>query len=106
MSVFLLLGIMIYTHIQGPNSWLAQISFWILIMTTIILLVLIFYTNSFWWALLLYVVTIFIIQIVGFVALKKAIEDKTGLGVTMFSGIIPIYGIAGVLIVKLIISIW
>ncbi|MFN8415717.1 MAG: hypothetical protein U0U66_05245 [Cytophagaceae bacterium] len=105
-SVLILLGIMIYTRIKGPNSWMANISFWVPVIATIVLLVLVFYTDSFWWALLINVVTLLGIQIVGFMAMENALEDKTGIGVTMFSGFLAIYGMGVVLIVKLIISIW
>ena len=101
-SVLILLGIMIYTRFKGPNSWMANVSFWIPVIATIVLLVLVFYTDSFWWALLLNVVTLLAIQILGFMAMENAIEDKTGLGVTMFSGFLAIYGIGIVVVVKLI----
>lgn len=101
-SFILLLGIIFYTRIKGPNSWMAQLSFWIPIVATVILLVLVFYTDSFWWGLLVNVVTLFAIQIIGVIALENTLEDKTGLGVSMFSGFLALYGIAGVLFVKLI----
>lgn len=83
--------IIIYCKIKGPNKSLATISFYIPMIGSLILGILLFYTSYFWSTLFIYVIAFFLMNFVSFSALEKALEDKTGLGVTMFSGLISMY---------------
>lgn len=80
-----------YCRIKGPNTLLASIAFYIPMVGSLILGILLFYTTHFWITLFIYVLVFFLLNFVSFTALEKAIEDKTGLGVTMFSGLVSMY---------------
>lgn len=69
---------------------MAAIAFYIPMIGSLSLGILLFYTAHFWITLILYIIVFFLLQMVSFSALEKAIEDKTGLGITMFSGLVSI----------------
>ena len=58
---------------------------------SVILGILLYYTPYFWFSLVLYGLLFIAINIVSFKALEQSIDDKTGLGVTMFSGLVGIF---------------
>ena len=96
LSVFALLFIILcfiswYCKKNGPQSNLATISFYIPMIGSVILGILLYYTPYFWFSLVLYGLFFIAINIVSFKALEQSIDDKTGLGVTMFSGLVGIF---------------
>ncbi len=86
-----LLAIIIYCKKNGPNAILSSISFYIPMIGSVILGILLNYTPYFWISLILCSILFIAINIVSFKAMEHSINDKTGLGVTMFSGLVGIF---------------
>lgn len=86
-----LLCIIIYGKLIGPQSFLATLSFYIPMVGSAFLGFLLFYTAHFWTTLAIYTFIFIVFNLFSFSALESTIKDKTGLGVTMFSGLISMY---------------
>lgn len=86
-----LLLIILYSKIKGSSSILATVSFYIPMVGSLFLGILLFYTDHFWITLLFYTIVFFMLNVFSFKALETSLKDKTGLGVTMFSGLISMY---------------
>lgn len=109
LSVFALLFIVLlfiiwYCKKNGSKSNLATISFYIPMIGSVIIGILLYYTPYFWISVVLYGVLFIIINIVSFKALEQSITDKTGLGVTMFSGLISMYIVVFAIILRALVS--
>jgi hypothetical protein len=99
-----LLSIIFYCKKNGPNVILTTISFYIPMVASLLLGVLLYYTPYFWICLILCSILFIAINIVSFKAMEQSIDDKTGLGVTMFSGLVGIFIIVFSIIVRGIVT--
>ena len=87
--IFLALFFIIkYCKVKGPNSKFATFCFYTPMIGSAILGVLLFYSPYFWSTFAIYTIVFFLLNISSFNALGQCIDDKTGMGVTMFSGLI------------------
>ena len=73
---------------------------------SVVLGILLYYTPYFWSSLALYSILFMVLNIASFKAMENAIDDKTGLGVTMFSGLAGIFIIVFALILRGIVFIF
>jgi uncharacterized membrane protein YhaH (DUF805 family) len=89
-AVAMLLLSIIYSKKKGPNTVNEKISFYHPILFSAVLCYLVYLSPFSWIFLLLNIIVIIIINITSFYALEKAMTDKTGMGVTMFSGFVCI----------------
>ena len=73
---------------------------------SVVLAILLYYTPYFWISLALYSVLFMAINIASFKAMENAIDDKTGLGVAMFSGLAGIFIIVFAIIARAIVFVF
>lgn len=104
--LFLLAFSFMYCKLQGPNKYVANFSFYMPMLSAIFFGILLFYTTFFWTTFVLYFLILILVNITSFKVLAEALEDKTALGVTMFSGLVSIYIFIFCFIVKLIIDLF
>lgn len=102
----MLLGIIIFGKLKGPQPFLATLSFYIPMIGSILLGILLFYTSHFWITLAIYTLVFIVFNLFSFSALDATIEDKSGLGVTMFSGLISLYAFFFCALLRFIISLF
>ncbi|WP_130735830.1 hypothetical protein [Flavobacterium sp. J27] len=95
--------VFLYCKLKGPHDVLASILFYIPMICSLFLGVLLFYTSFFWITLGIYLVIFILVTIFSFKALAEALTDKTGMGVTMFSGLVSMYILTFCIILKFIV---
>lgn len=95
-----------YCKIKGANTYVANFSFYVPMLSAIVLGILLFYTTFFWATFTLYFLILILVNLTSFKVLAEALEDKTALGVTMFSGLVSIYIFIFCFIVKLSIDLF
>lgn len=76
-----------YSKVKGPNAINEKISFYSPILISAILCIIMYLLPFSWIYLILNILFIIALNIVSFYALEKAMSDKTGMGVTIFSGL-------------------
>ena len=101
-----LVFIILYGKYKGTSEVLGNLSFWIPIVLSVILCGIVFYSDHFWTSLLIYAITLSGINLLSFPALKGSIEDKSGMGVMMFSMMAGMYLVFGCIMVKGIIALY
>lgn len=104
--VVLLVFSFMYCKLKGPNTFIAGFSFYLPMLSAIILGILLFYTTFFWITFTLYFLILILVNLTSFKLLAEALEDKTALGVTMFSGLVSMYIFVFCFLVKLIIDLF
>ena len=104
--LFLLAFSFMYCKLQGSNKYVANFSFYMPMLSAIVFGILLFYTTFFWTTFVLYFLILILVNITSFKVLAEALEDKTALGITMFSGLVSIYIFIFCFIVKLIIDLF
>lgn len=95
-----LLGIVIYGNKFGQNDKLANHGFVLPMAYTVFGCVMVLLSQNYWLAVALFTAFTIFIHILGFKAMSATISDKSGLGVTMFSGFVAMYGFSFVFISK------
>ncbi|VXB98179.1 conserved membrane hypothetical protein [Flavobacterium sp. 9AF] len=95
-----------YCKLKGPNKSVANFSFYIPMLCAVVLGVLLFYTTYLWITFALYFVILILVNMASFKVLAEALEDKTGLGVAMFSGLVSSYIFVFCFLVKLIVDLF
>ena len=100
-TVFLLLVILYYGKKKGQNDTLANTCLIIPIVFSLMCSVCVFWLPHFWLYWLGLMVCVLGINLLAFTAMSSVITDRSGLGVTMFSGMVSFYAMGTAVLVKI-----
>ena len=100
-TVFLLLVILYYGKKIGQNDTLANTCLIIPIVFSLMCSVCVFWLPHFWLYWLGLMVCVFGINLLAFTVMSSVITDRSGLGITMFSGMVSFYAMGTAVLVKI-----